>query len=445
MNCEKNNPIEILMKAAEDRAADCVRIRRDLHMYPEHGWTEFRTTSKILEYVETEDFQAQLGTDIIDPDYVLDYLADEELTAQRFRALGQGADRAAIRRIEEKGGYTGAMFTIEGAEDGPTVLLRFDMDCLEVLEPEDKAHFPYAMDFASRNQGLMHACGHDGHTAMGMVTAAILRDHRHLLKGKVKILFQPAEEGVKGAYAMVQKGVADDADYSFGIHIYPSAGGDTVLAGTQTGLYATRKWSASLTGKTSHAGGAPQEGNHAILAAVSAISAMNGFLQDGRGVGRLNVGTIEGGTARNIIPGYCNFQAESRGSETVVEDRIFRSAEGCVKAAAEMFGCTYEIKTSGMTPAGGGDPKLAEELAETAETLIPELKKTVPLQVNTGTADDFCYFMDRVQQHGGRSCYMALQTKLAAGLHNAYYDYDDSVLLTGVKACIAALHVTGTV
>lgn len=434
---------ELLLHCADGYADDCIRIRRDLHMYPELGWTEFRTTAKVLEYLETEEFKAELGTDIINPEYVMAYPSAEELTAHRFRAIGQGAARSVIRRIEEKGGYTGAMFTIEGEEEGPTSILRFDMDCMGVEEPEDKSHYPYAMDFASRNGGLMHACGHDAHTAMGMVLTRILYENRQLLKGRVKVIFQPAEEGVKGAYAMTQRGIADDGDFALGIHIYPSDGAHTVLAGTQTGLYATRKWDVNLTGKTAHAGGAPQEGNHAILAAVSAISSMNGFLQDGRGVGRLNVGTIEGGTARNVIPGYCNFQAESRGSETVVEERIFQKAEGCVKAAAEMFDCEYEIKTAGMSPAGGGNEELAAEIAAAAAALIPELDGTCPVQINTGTADDFCFIMERVHDRGGRACYMALQTPLTAGLHNSYYDFDESVLRTGVKACIAALSVTG--
>ena len=436
---------ELLLQCAEGYAEDCIRIRRDLHMYPEAGWTEFRTTAKVLEYLETEDFQSQLGTDIISPDHVMAYPDSEQLTAHRFRAISQGADRSIIRRMEEKGGYTGAMFTVEGETDGPTVILRFDMDCMGVAEPEDAVHVPYAMDFASRNAGLMHACGHDGHTAIGMVLTRILQENRSLLKGRVKVVFQPAEEGVKGAYAMVQKGIADDGDFALGLHIYPAVGPYTSLAGTQTGLYATRKWDVNLTGKTAHAGGAPQEGNHAILASVSAISAMNGFLQDGRGVGRLNVGTIEGGTARNVIPGYCNFQAESRGSESVVEERIFQKAEGCVKAAAEMFDCEYGIRTVGMSPAGGGDVDLAAEIAGAVSQLVPELEKTSPVQVNTGTADDFCFFMERVKSRGGKACYMALQTPLAAGLHNSYYDFDDSVLLAGVKACIAALTKTGTI
>lgn len=437
--------LETLFKAAEDKEEECIRIRRDLHQYPEIGWTEFRTTAKVVEYVEDDELKAELGHDVILPTAALGYPKDEELMGHRFRAISQGANREIIRRIEEKGGYTGAMFTIDSGKEGPTVALRFDMDCMAVPEPHDRKHFPYSMDFDSRNEGLMHACGHDGHTAMGMVFAKILQENRKLLKGKIKIIFQPAEEGVKGAYAMVQKGITDDVDAVFGMHIYPAESSSPALAGTQTGLYATRKWDVKFHGKTAHAGGAPEEGNNAILAAVNSISAMNGFLQDGRGLSRLNVGTIQGGPGRNAIPDYCEFQAESRGSETEVEERVFEKASKCVNACAEMFGCEAEIEICGMSPAGGGDEKKAAQLAELAGKLIPELKATAPVQVNTGTSDDFCFMIERVKANGGWGCYMALQSKLAAGLHNTYYDFDESALAVGVKSCIAALHLAGTI
>ena len=439
------NNTETLLHAAEQYSEECIRIRRDLHTYPEAGWTEFRTTAKVVDYLETEDMEAALGTDIINPESVMAYPEGEVLTGHRLRAMSQGADRSIIRRIEEKGGYTGAMFTIDSGKPGPTAVFRFDMDCIAVDEPEEDEHLPYYMEFSSRNRGLMHACGHDGHTAMGMILTRILSENRDLLKGTVKVIFQPAEEGVRGARSMAEKGILDDADFLFGLHIYPSEDDSVSLAGTQTGLYATRKWDVNFTGKTAHAGGAPQEGNHAILAAVNAISSMNGFLQDGRGVGRLNVGTIQGGPGRNVIPGYCSFQAETRGSETEVEGRIFEKAAGCVKAAAEMHSCQYEINVCGMSPAGGGDVDLAEKLAETAGVLIPELDETCPVQVNTGTADDFCFMMERVQSRGGKACYMALRTPLKAGLHNSCYDFDESVLTAGIKACVAALETAGVI
>jgi len=439
--------VEMLMKAADRYEEELIRLRRDFHTYPEMAWTEFRTTAKVAEFLENAGLTVYLGEDVIAPQYTLDYPPADVLTAHRLRAIQQGADPAILRRMEEKGGYTGAMAVIEGEQPGLTVALRFDMDCNGVEETGDRDHFPNRMDFRSKHDGCMHACGHDGHTAMGLFLAKILQEHRHLLAGRVKILFQPAEEGVKGARAMCERGILDDVDMVLGIHIYPlpedTAG--PALSGTQTGLYATRKWDVTLTGTTSHAGGAPEEGSNAILAAVSAISAMNGFLQDGRGVSRLNIGTIRGGSGRNVIADSCTFSGESRGSVTAVEERLFEKVEACVKAAAGIHGCTYDIQTVGASPAGGGDPALADELAEAASRLVPELAWTRPLQVNTGTSDDFCWMLQRVADRGGRGCYMSLMGSLAAGLHNDHYDFEENLLLAGVKSCIAALQAAGSI
>lgn len=439
--------LQMLMEAADRRADECIRIRRDLHMYPELGWMEYRTTCQVAGYLEAAGLTAALGREILRPESILGYPDEETLTAQRLRALAQGADPALLRRVEEAGGYTGAAFDIEGGRPGPTVAFRFDMDALPMEETQDPAHRPNQMDFASKNQGIMHACGHDGHTAMGMVLARILQENRHLLAGRVRILFQPAEEGVKGAYAMAESGIVDDVDVMLGMHIYPSAEGEgwPALAGTQTGLYATTKWDAEFTGKPAHAGGAPQEGNNAILAAVTAISAMNGFLQDGRGMTRLNVGTICGGSGRNVIPGRCVFKAETRGSVTEVERRLFERATGCVKSAAEMFECGWDIRITGRCPAGGGDETLAEKIAGAALKLVPEIRRTEKLQVNTGTTDDFCYLLERVRSHGGAGSYMALLGPLSDGLHGDHYDFDEAILTAGVKSCIAALSQIGTI
>jgi len=385
---EKRKEYKVLaemMEAAEQYEEEMIRLRRDFHMYPEIAWTEFRTTAKVIEFLENTGLPVYMGDDVIHGEYVMDYPQADVATAQRLRAVQQGADPAIMRRMEEKGGYTGAMTVIEGGRPGPTVALRFDMDCIGVEETGDRDHFPNRMDFRSKHDGCMHACGHDGHTAMGLILAKILHEHRQVLAGRVKILFQPAEEGVKGARAMCERGILDDVDTLFGIHIYPLPEGTagTALSGTQTGLYATRKWDVTLKGKASHAGGAPEEGSNAILAAVSAISSMNGFLQDGRGVSRLNIGTIRGGSGRNVIADCCTFSGESRGSSTAVEERLFEKVTACVQAAAAVHGCTYDIQTVGESPAGGGDPALAEELAEAASRLVPELVWTRPLQVNT--------------------------------------------------------------
>lgn len=429
-----------LMAAAEGLRDACISLRRDFHKYPEAGWTEFRTTAKVAAWLRECGMQVYLGQQVIAPMAAQGRPDEETLHRHQRRAIEQGADPELIAAM---GDYTGAAVRIDSGRPGPTIALRFDIDCVEEDETADPDHLPNREGFASRNPGCMHACGHDGHTAMGMVLTRLLWQHRDLLQGRIKVLFQPAEEGVRGGRAMVERGLLNDVDVALGIHIYGTDEAYPALAGTQVELYATTKFDVTIHGRNAHAGGAPQEGHNALLAAVTAISAMNGFLQDGRGSDRLNIGTISGGTGRNVIPANCTFRGETRGSETAVEQRLYDRMRACVKGACEMFECDDQITVVGSAPAGGGDENLAARIAEAADSMVEELKWSKPVQVNTGTTDDFAYMMDRVQRRGGKACYLALLSKLADGLHGEKYDFDEDCLLVGVKCLIAALGCAG--
>ena len=428
--------IDAMMESAERYEPDLIAIRRDLHRYPETAWAEFRTTAQILSYLRKGNVPFLPGEKIINPRFVWSYLSERELHFYKQRATEQGIDPKLIKKI---GNYTGGAVIIETKRPGPVIAFRFDIDCNDIEETKDRYHIPNQEGFASVNPGCMHACGHDGHTAMGMVLARILWEQRQNLSGTIKILFQPAEEGDKGAQSIVESGILDDVDVVLGIHIFGTEGEYPALAGTQAGLYATTKFDVIIEGKSAHAGAAPQEGSNAVMTAVTAISAMGSFLQDGRGSTRLNIGTIQGGTGRNIIPARCFFRGETRGADTQVEKRLYNRVIGCVKHACEMFDCSYHVKIMGYGPAGGGDEDMAAGLAEQAKRRVPELKWTEPVQVNTGSTDDFAYMMAHVQKRGGKACYMALLSHLKDGLHSSGYDFDEKVLKAGVKSCIAAL------
>ena len=425
-----------MIEEAGRREEDCIRIRRDLHRYPEAAWTEFRTTSKIMEYLKEGGIPFLPGKEIINPQFVWSYLTTGELELQKKRAVMQGARQDLLNQL---GDFTGGAVVIETGNPGPVIAFRFDIDCNDVEETVDRNHKPNQEGFASVNHGFMHACGHDGHTAMGMVLARILWERRRELEGRIKILFQPAEEGDKGAHSIVEDGILDDVNVIFGIHIFGTEKEYPGLAGTQTGLYATTKFDVTIEGRSAHAGAAPQEGSNAIMAAVAAISVMSSFLQDGRGATRLNIGTIRGGSGRNVVASRCFFRGETRGSDTKVEKRLYNRVTGCVKHACEMFDCTYHIKIMGYGPAGGGDEEMAKGLAAAAGKRVAGLKWTEPVQVNTGSTDDFAYMMDYVQKRGGKACYMALLSRLEGGLHSSDYDFDESILKVGVQSCIAAL------
>ena len=138
------------------------------------------------------------------------------LQAAAERALAQGAKSDWVNKMA--GGKTGIVASFSFAKAGPTVGMRFDMDANDVCETANPEHRPCSGGFASQTKGVMHACGHDGHTAVGLAVAEILMDLKAELAGTIKLIFQPAEEGVRGAKAMVSKGVVDDVDYMLGAH-----------------------------------------------------------------------------------------------------------------------------------------------------------------------------------------------------------------------------------
>lgn len=425
--------IEKILAEADKYDELCVKIRRDFHKYAELSWLEFRTTSKIMEFLMERGIPVSCATDVVNPEYVWSFPSKEVLEFHKKRAIEQGANPAMI---EKMGDYTGCMAVIETGKPGPVIAIRADIDCNDIGEAEDDEHRPYREGFASVNPKFMHACGHDGHAAMAMITAAILNDVKEELCGTIKVIFQPGEEGDKGAKSVAESGILDDVDYIMANHILHTDGEYPALRGAQKGLLSTTKFDVAIHGKASHSGAAPQEGNNAILAAVMAIGGMTGFLQDGRGMSRLNVGVIQGGTGRNVVPESCFFKAETRGETTEMEQRLYNRAVACVKGACEAYECTFDTTIVGGASAVEADADLIKAIGKAAE-VVPELKSIEPVYQGTGGTDDFNFLLEKVQSHGGKGSYMALLTRQTAGNHNNYYDFDECCLKAGVKVFLA--------
>lgn len=422
-----------ILKKADEYDGMYEAIRRDFHKYAELGWFEFRTTSKIMEFLKERGIPVFCGTDVINPEYVWSYPSKEELEFHKERAIRQGADPELVKQM---GDYTGCMAVIETGKPGPVIAVRADIDCNDVDEAAEEGHRPYREGFASVNPKFMHACGHDGHAAMAMITAAILNDVKEELSGTFKIIFQPGEEGDKGGQSVAESGVLDDVDYLMAFHIYPAEGDYPTLSCRFRGLLSTSKFDVSIHGRAAHAGMAPQEGRNAILAAVMAIGGMTGFLQDGRGMSRINVGTIQGGTGRNVVPESCVFKMETRGETNEMEKRLYERAMACVKGACEAYECTWDVNVVGHTTTADADEEMARAVYE-ASALVPGLKGVKMDYMCTGGTDDFNYLIQKVQDHGGKATYMGLHTRQAAGNHNNWYDFDESCLKTGVQAFLA--------
>ena len=173
---------------------EMIETRRTIHRRPEVGWTEFETMWLVCSQLQKWGIPYLLGTKVINPSFVMGRYVTEVKDAIA-RAIRHGVPESFIEKTE---GYTGAVAIIETGRPGPVTAFRCDMDALPVRESDDPAHLPAKVGFASEIPGVMHACGHDAHTAVGLTVAHWLWDHKDEFCGTFKILFQPAEEGVRG-------------------------------------------------------------------------------------------------------------------------------------------------------------------------------------------------------------------------------------------------------
>ena len=188
-------------------------LRREFHRYPETAWTEYRTTWRAAQELEKAGFQVFLGEEVCRPDSRMGLPTGKYLKSCEARALSEGVPSGVMERMQ--GGKTGAVGILKGEKPGPVRALRFDMDALPVQEAETERNQGYR----SLHPGIMHACGHDGHTAAGLGLAHLLGQRRQELTGEVRLLFQPAEEGCRGARALGDQGWLEGADFFLGGHI----------------------------------------------------------------------------------------------------------------------------------------------------------------------------------------------------------------------------------
>ena len=321
-----------IKKMAESLESKIILYRRDFHKYPEVGWTEFRTSSKVAEILMALGYEVKLGGEIIKEKAVIGFPGRTEILKEMDRAIKEGANSQILECMKFRSGVVGILNT---GRPGPTVAFRFDMDALNISEAQDNDHKPYMEGFASIHDGIMHACGHDGHTAVGLGLAEMLMNVKDKLSGTIKLIFQPAEEGVRGARAMVEAGVVDDVDYFFAFHI--GFGGDSPmsLVARTTGFLATSKLDVTYAGRTAHAGASPQQGKNALLGAATAVLNLHAIAPHSDGMTRINVGVLTAGTDTNVIPGRSHMKIETR-ETTALNDYMRERAETILQACAHM-------------------------------------------------------------------------------------------------------------
>ena len=324
------------------------------------------------------------------------------------------------------GGKTGIVATMKTEQPGKTVAFRFDMDCNDVEEEKEETHRPSKEGFVSQHKRAMHACGHDGHVTIGLAAAKLLAANKARLSGTIKLIFQPAEEGVRGAYAMVNAGVVDDVDYLFGGHIGFKATTDNCLVTLTDGFLATTKLDAFFTGVSAHAGAAPEQGKNALLAAAQAAISLNTISRHSKGSSRINVGVLNAGTGRNVVPDVASIKLETRGATTEIDEYMVTEAKRIINACAAMYDVDVKIVMAGAAPACFADKELGHEVAELIEEKCHY--DEVLEYVDMGGSEDCGYFMERVQQRGGRALYMMYGTQIAAGHHNSHFDFNEDCM-----------------
>lgn len=415
---------------AEEQRDELIQLRRDFHRYPETSWLEMRTSAKIAEYLTELGMEVLTGKNVCREEARIG-VPDPDILERHFSQVKEQGAPARFLTEELEQGYTGVVGILRCGE-GPIAALRFDIDALPMEEAEDLEHRPFREGFSSQNPGMMHACGHDCHAAIGLGTARILSALRDQLHGTVKFLFQPGEEGTKGAYAMVENGHLDGIDYFAGTHVAPDDKEDDgdITPGTY-GSLATCKYNVFFHGQAAHAGGFPEEGKNAVLAAAHAAVGLSGIARHSQGISRVNVGVIRGGSNSNVVADEAMISMEVRGETDEINQYMDRRAKEICQAAAMMEECSCEMRLMGRAPSQVSSPELIDRISNLVRNHLPQYRVSSNPNAKNWGSEDIGFMMNRVQEQGGRAVYMRTMTKMASPQHTVRFDVDEDVLVKG--------------
>lgn len=407
-------------------------MRRKFHRFPEVGFTEFITTYEIYKTLAQKNFKLYLGDDVLVRSARVGVPNRESLQYSYERALNYGVPKDFLEQIKD--GTTGVIATLDTGIAGPHFAARFDIDGLPITESKDKDHEPNQHGFESEHLGEMHACGHDGHITSGLFLAEYISDNKEKLKGKFTIIFQAAEESVRGAKSVVEKGWLDDVDYFFSSHLGIRNLPVGTVSATTTDFLASSKFDVQFTGKSAHAGVEPNAGNNALLAASSAALNLNAIARHGNGSTRINVGTMKAGSGRNVVADTAFMEIETRGETTELNHYMYDKSKTVIQAAADMYENYVVITDMGEAPSIQCSETLIDVVKEATKDnqFITDLKKVLPL----GASEDVTMMMERVIEKNGKATYMLFPYELKYGHHHPKFDLDESVLHVAVSAYI---------
>ena len=269
--------------------------------------------------------------------------------------------------------------------------------------------------------------GHDAHMTMGIgVLEAIEASD---FSGTLKLFFQPAEEVVGGGRPMAESGHLDDVDYLLAVHVGLGHPSGEVVAGID-GFLAVTGIDVTFTGEPAHAGAHPEEGRNAVQAMATAVQNLYAIPRHADGATRVNAGVVEGGTASNIVAEDVRMETEVRGETTELREYMRERAMRVIESAAEMHGCDVETGIVSEAPGAESDAEIADVVGAVAADVagVDTVLDAAPL----GGSEDATYLMRRVQEGGGRACYVIVGTDYPGGHHTATFDVDEDSLAIGV-------------
>ena len=394
---------EVFAKA-DELNEKVIKWRREIHENPELSNREFKTAEKVASHLKSLGIDVQTGI-----------------------------------------AYTGVVGILKGAKPGPVVALRADMDALPVVERVDIPFASKVKDtYNGQDVGVMHACGHDTHVAILMGVAELLSGMQKDLKGTVKFIFQPAEEGAPpseggGAEMMVEKGVLENpkVDAIFGLHINSQTEVGKIVYKSGGTLAAADVFRIKVLGKQSH-GSQPWGGVDPIVVAAQIINGLQTIVS--RQVDLTNeaavvtVGTIHGGVRHNIIPEDLEMTGTIRTLDTKMQDIIHEKIKITATNIAESAGAKAIVKIDKGVPVTYNDPELTSEMLPTLMSIAGE-SNVINIKARTG-AEDFSFYQKEVPGLffflGGMP--KGINPGDAAPHHTPDFYVDDSGLHLGVKA-----------
>ena len=360
-----------------------VSTRRDIHQHPELAFDEHRTSKLVAERLESFGIEIQTGV-----------------------------------------GKTGVVGTLKGKNDGKTIAFRADMDALPLQETSD-------ISYKSKNAGIMHACGHDGHTAMLLGTAEVLSKQADKLNGTLKFFFQPAEEGQGGARFMIDDGALEGVDEVYGIHLWNYQKYGTIGVKSGPIMAAADIFEITVHGKGGH-GAAPQGTKDAVLIAAHLIQTLQTIVSRNTNPIEstvVTVGKINGGYNFNIIADKVTLRGTTRAYTEDNRQLIKKRMKEIIAGTEKTFGTKIELDYEDGYPPTINDPTAAGHLLNAAQKIVGDGAGHPYLSMG---AEDFSYFLQKVP-----GCYFLVgsapqdREPLSVPHHCSHFDIDERALLIG--------------